>query len=104
MPSADALSRQIERRGYALVTVETPQGTVTGTARRDGETVRVFVHWDGAPTPWPYPRNVVVHDGRAPGPKRAADALRSQVLRHAEVQRVLSRAHRAAYVPGTAVG
>ena len=94
----------LRRCGVGMASVETPRGSVNGSALTKEDRFHVTVYVLEGPTVNEGRRCRRVVERWADTPEEAAKVLRQGVLRHAKIREVLHEAQRRIYTKRSAVG
>lgn len=94
----------LRRCGVGMASVETPRGSVNGSALKKGTRIHVTVYTLEGPKVKGDRRCRRVVDRWADSPEEAAKVLRQSVLRHARIREVLHEAQRRIYTPQSVRG
>jgi len=87
----------LRRCGVGMASVETPRGSVNGSALKKGDRIHVTAYTLEGPAVTEGRRCRRVVDRWADTPEEAARVLRQSVVRHARIREVLHEAQRRIY-------
>jgi hypothetical protein len=102
--SHESLLDMLHLCGAGMASVDTPRGSVTGTALPKGDRFHVSVYTLEDPTVSPGKRHRTVMERWAASSEEAACILRQGVLRHAKARKALHEAQRRIYTPQSVRG